>query len=110
MGTAEKINSNFKGKDILSLDQFSVKDVSQILKIAKEMKSITLGAKPSKFWTEISSPSFFMNLPAGHSVHSPLQSKNLGGQTLEILDPHHFSSVAKGETLEDTIRGLRILL
>lgn len=30
--------------------------------------------------------------------------KLLGGQTIEILDPQHFSSVSKGETLEDTIR------
>ena len=46
--TAEKINADFKGKDILSLDQFSVKDINQVLKIAKEMKDITLDAKPSK--------------------------------------------------------------
>jgi aspartate carbamoyltransferase len=30
--------------------------------------------------------------------------KQLGGSTIEILDPQHFSSVSKGETLEDTIR------
>ena len=104
MGTAEKINSNFKGKDILSLDQFSVKDVSQILKIAKEMKSITLGAKPSKILDGNIVALIFYE-PSSRTFGSfSAAIKKLGGQTLEILDPHHFSSVAKGETLEDTIR------
>lgn len=30
--------------------------------------------------------------------------KQLGGQTVEIIDPTNFSSISKGETFEDTIR------
>ena len=30
--------------------------------------------------------------------------KQLGGQTVEITDPQHFSSVVKGETFQDTIK------
>lgn len=30
--------------------------------------------------------------------------KRLGGQTIDILNPQEFSSVSKGETLEDTVR------
>lgn len=104
MGTTEKINSNFKGKDILSLDQFSVKDINQVLKIAKEMKDITLGAKPSKILDGNIVALIFYE-PSSRTFGSfSVSVKKLGGQTLEILDPHHFSSVSKGETLEDTIR------
>ncbi len=102
--TAEKINSNFKSKDILSLDQFSVKDINQVLKIAKEMKDLTHSGKISKI-LEGNIIALIFYEPSSRTFCSfSVSVKKLGGQTLEILDPQHFSSVSKGETLEDTIR------
>lgn len=102
--TLGKINAYFKGKDILSLDQFSVQDINQVLKIAKEMKEITHGAKPSDILEGAIIALIFYE-PSSRTFGSFSASvKKLGGQTIEILDPQHFSSVSKGETLEDTIR------
>lgn len=102
--TLEKINADFKGKDIISLDQFSIKDINQILKIAKEMKNITPGSKQSRILDGNIIALIFYE-PSSRTFGSFSASvKKLGGQTIEILDPQHFSSVSKGETLEDTIR------
>lgn len=101
---SEKINSNFKGKHILSLDQFSVKDINQVLKITKEMKDITHESKTSDILKGNIIALIFYE-PSSRTFGSFSTSvKKLGGQTIEILDPQHFSSVSKGETLEDTIR------
>lgn len=100
---AEKINLNFKNKDILSLDQFSEKDINLVLKIAKKMKTIACGTNPSKILEGAIIALIFYE-PSSRTLGSfSVSVKKLGGQTLEILDPQHFSSVFKGETLEDTI-------
>lgn len=97
----EKINANFKGKDILSLDQFSAKDISIVLKTAKQMKNIT---NPSKILEGAIIALIFYE-PSSRTFGSfAVSVKKLGGQTLEILNPQNFSSVSKGETLEDTIQ------
>jgi len=101
---AEKINLSFKGKDILSLDQFSIKDINLVLKITEKMKDITRDTKPSKILEGTIIALIFYE-PSSRTFGSfSVSVKKLGGQTLEILDPQHFSSVSKGETLEDTIR------
>lgn len=102
----EKINSNFKGKDILSLDQFSVKDINQVLKIANEMKGITSGTKPAKILDGTIVALIFYEPSTRTFCSFAAAVKKLGGQTLEILNPQNFSSASKGETLEDTIRVL----
>lgn len=102
--TAEKINADFKAKDILSLDQFSAKDINLVLKITKEMKDLAHAAKPSKI-LEGTIVALIFYEPSSRTLGSfSAAVKKLGGQTLEIPDPQHFSSVFKGETLEDTIR------
>lgn len=100
----QKINGNFKGKDIISLDQFSSKDIDIILKLTKKMKSIAFNAKPSKILAGNIVTLIFYE-PSSRTFGSFTASvKQLGGQTIEIQDPQHFSSVSKGETLEDTMR------
>ena len=98
------INGNFKGKDILSLDQFSPNDIKTVLKLAKKMKAIAVKAKPSKILAGNIVTLIFYE-PSSRTFGSFGASvKHLGGQTIEIVDPQHFSSVSKGETLEDTMR------
>jgi aspartate carbamoyltransferase len=102
--TPEKINNNFKGKDILSLDQFSAQDINLVLKITKDMKEIARNARPSKI-LEGNIVALIFYEPSSRTFGSFSASvKQLGGQTVEILNPQHFSSVSKGETFEDTIR------
>lgn len=100
----QKINQDFKGKDIISLDQFTTKDIDLVLKITADMKDIAFNAKPSTLLQGNIVTLIFYE-PSSRTFGSFAAAvKQLGGQTIEIQDPQHFSSVAKGETLEDTMR------
>ncbi len=101
-----KINGKYKGKDILSLDQFTSKDILALYKKTQQMKRIALGAKPAKNLAGKIVAIIFYE-PSSRTFNSFAAAvKQLGGQTLEVHDPKTFSSVSKGETLEDTIRVL----
>jgi len=100
----QKINGKFKGKDIVSLDQFSPKDISILFKLTKKMKKIAYNAKPSDILAGKIVTLLFYE-PSSRTFGSFGASvKQLGGQTIDIQNPQVFSSVSKGETLEDTIR------
>src|SRR5690348_10682060 len=104
MTKISKIAGNFKGKDIVSLDQFSVKDLEILFPLTLKMKSIAQNAKSSNLLAGNIVTLLFYE-PSSRTFGSFAAAvKQLGGQTVEIVDPEHFSSVSKGETLEDTIR------
>src|SRR2546421_3000108 len=99
-----KINGNFKGKDIVSLDQFSTEDLRILFTLTRKMKQIAINNEPSYILTgNIISLLFFE--PSSRTFGSFAAAvKRLGGQTIEIHNPETVSSVAKGESFEDTIR------
>jgi aspartate carbamoyltransferase len=100
----QKINGKFKGKDIISLDQFSPKDIKILFKLTKKMKEIAYNARPSNILAGKIVTLIFYE-PSSRTFGSFGASvKQLGGQTVEIQNPQVFSSVSKGETLGDTIR------
>ncbi|MBI2032165.1 MAG: aspartate carbamoyltransferase, partial [Candidatus Levybacteria bacterium] len=100
---SSKINGRFKGKDILSLDQFSPLDISKLFKITKKMKEIGFNAKPSNLLKGNIVTLIFYE-PSSRTFGSfGAAVKQLGGQTIEVHDVSA-TSVAKGESLEDTIR------
>lgn len=99
-----KINGNFKGKDILSLDQFDIPSLQKLFKLTKQMAVIAKNAQPSKLLSGNIVTLLFYE-PSSRTFGSFAAAiKQLGGQTVEILDPQHFSSLSKGETFDDTIR------
>lgn len=99
-----KINGNFKGKDILSLDQFSSEDLKILFKHTQTMRDIAKNARPSSL-LEGNIVSLLFYEPSSRTFSSFSASvKQLGGQTVETQNPQQFSSVSKGETFEDTIR------
>ncbi|MEK9175855.1 MAG: aspartate carbamoyltransferase [Patescibacteria group bacterium] len=103
MGSNKTIN-NFKGKDILSLDQFSITDISHLFQVTKKMREIGRRAKPSNLLKGNIVTLIFYE-PSSRTFGSfGAAVKQLGGATIDVQDPQHFSSVSKGETLEDTIR------
>ncbi len=103
-GHLEKINNIFKGKDIISLDQFSQKDLQVLFKVTKKMSAIAKNARPSNILKGNIVTLLFYE-PSSRTFGSFAGAvKQLSGQTIEILNPQNFSSVAKGETLEDTVR------
>ena len=100
----DSINGSFKNKDIISLDQFSPRDISILFKHTGKMAKIAKNARPSNLLSGNIVTLIFYE-PSSRTFGSFSASvKQLGGATVEIQDPVHFSSVAKGETLEDTIR------
>lgn len=100
----QSINGNFKGKDIISLDQFTPKDLKILFSKVPEMRTIALKALPSKVIAGKIVVLLFYE-PSSRTFGSfSTAVKQLGGQTVEILNPQQFSSVVKGETFEDTIR------
>lgn len=98
------INGNFKSKDIISLDQFSPKDIKILFSLTKKMRVITSNSKPSKLLAgKIVTLLFFE--PSSRTFASfSVAVKRLGGQTIEIQNPKQTASIAKGESLKDTIR------
>lgn len=100
----QKIKGNFKGKDILSLDQFDIPSLQKLFKLTKQMAIIAKNAQPSKLLSGNIVTLLFYE-PSSRTFGSFAGAiKQLGGQTVEIIDPTHFSSVSKGETFDDTIR------
>lgn len=98
------INGNFKGKDILSLDQFSPNDLKILFPLTRKMKDIAANARPSRI-LEGNIVVLLFYEPSSRTFGSfSAAVKQLGGQTVEIQNPQQFSSVAKGESLKDTIR------
>ncbi len=102
--TPGKIDGTFKGKDILSLDQFSTSDLEILFPLTTKMKHIGANAKPSDLLKGNIVTLLFYE-PSSRTFGSFAAAvKQLGGQTVEIQNPQTFSSVSKGETLEDTIK------
>ncbi len=100
----QDIKKNFKGKDILSLDQFSKDDLHILFDHAKTMRNLAINSNPS---TILSGPivTLVFYEPSSRTFSSfSAATKRLGGQTIEYQNPLQVSSAVKGETLEDTVR------
>lgn len=101
---AKKIGATFHGKDILSLDQFDQKSLQTLFSVTATMADIARHGRASRILDGKIATLLFYE-PSSRTFGSFAASvKQLGGQTVEIQNPQQFSSVAKGETLEDTIR------
>lgn len=100
----QSIKGKFKGKDIISLDQFTASDIKIIFNLVPKMRTIALKAMPSKIIAGKIIVILFYE-PSSRTFGSfSTAVKQLGGQTVEIQNPQQFSSVSKGETFEDTIK------
>ncbi len=100
----EAIHGRFRGKDIVSFDQFSAEDLRLLFTLTDEMKRIAANNEPSYLLAgQLVSLLFFE--PSSRTFSSFAAAvKRLGGQTIEVQNPETVSSVSKGETFEDTIR------
>lgn len=99
----EKINGNFKGKDILDANQFSKKDLEIIFKTALKMKKFSLQNSGTNILKgHIMSAIFFE--PSSRTFGSFVAGmQRLGGGIIPLQGMGQ-SSVSKGETLEDSIK------
>ena len=103
-GTIDKINGNFKGKDIVSLRQFDQASIKKIFATTTKLSEIAKKSKPSSLLAGNIITLLFYE-PSSRTFGSfSAATKRLGGQTVDIINPQVFSSVSKGETFDDTIR------
>ena len=100
----EAIASDFAGKHILSLQQFDQPTLQKLFDSTKQLKlQLTHKKPPHSLKGKIATLLFYE--PSSRTMGSfDIAVKRLGGQTHVVIDPMHYSSVAKGETFEDTIR------
>lgn len=100
----EKIQGDFKGKDIVSFDQFSVDDLAILFEATQQMKRIVRNNEPSRLLEGMLVSLLFFE-PSSRTFSSFAAAvKRLGGQTIEMQNPEKTSSITKGESFEDTIR------
>ena len=105
VGLAPDRNASFYGRDIVSVRQFSQGDLSYIIGVADEMRSIVrrVGA------TDLLKGHILANLfyePSTRTSSSFIAAmERLGGSVIPIHGVQ-YSSVSKGESLPDTIRTL----
>src|SRR5579883_2082391 len=100
----EMVNGNFKGKDIISFDQFAREDLHLLFDVTHRMKQIALNNEPSQILAGLVIALLFFE-PSSRTFGSFGSAiKRLGGQTIDIQNPEMVASVSKGESFEDTIR------
>ncbi|GCE12634.1 aspartate carbamoyltransferase [Tengunoibacter tsumagoiensis] len=100
------INGNFRGKDIISFDQFAAEDLHILFDLAQHMKQIVVNNKTSHLLEGMLVSLLFFEPSSRTFTSFAAAVKRLGGQTLEMQNPEIVSSVNKGESFEDTIRVL----
>lgn len=100
----EKIHGTFKGKDIVSFDQFTATDLDMLFRLSAQMKQIVVNNEASRLLEGLLIGLLFFE-PSSRTFSSFAAAvKRLGGQTIEIQSPETVMSVSKGESFEDTIR------
>lgn len=102
---AERVEGNWLGKDVISVEQFSRTDLEQLFEVTARMKRL----KEQNGSTDILRGKILSNLFYEASTRTDasfsIAMKRLGGEVHNIVGVQ-FSSVSKGETLPDTVRVL----
>jgi aspartate carbamoyltransferase len=97
----ESINSNFKNKDIISLDQFDQRSILKLFRETAKIKKTNYIKLLNILKGKLAALVFFEPSTRTFSSHAAA-FKRLGGQTIEHQNPNVTSSAVKGETIEDT--------
>ena len=93
----------FKGMDIVSIRDFSREQIEHVLRLAEKMVPIAKGEERSVLLEGHVLGSLFYEPSTRTRLSFDAAMTRLGGRTLGFTEPKG-SSVAKGETLADTIR------
>jgi len=102
---ADKTEHAFYGRDILSVDQFSRQDLAYIFKVAEEMRTLVERFGSADLLQGKVLANLFYEPSTRTSSSFMAAMQRLGGQVIPINNVQ-YSSVAKGESLPDTVRTL----
>lgn len=97
------IRMNFEGKDIISIKDFSKKEINFILNYAKEMLPYAKGEKYKEFMKGKVLSTLFFEPSTRTRLSFESAMNRLGGKVIGFADPG-ITSQKKGESLADTIR------
>lgn len=98
------LQQHFVRQDILSLDQFDIDSLYKLFSVAEQMSYFAKHSQPVDLLKGTVTTLLFYEPSSRTFASFGAAIKRLGGQTVDIQNPQQNSSVAKGETLEDTIR------
>ncbi len=97
------IKSRFKGKSIISIDQFDKRSILMVMNEAKKIKKMSPVKRASVLKHKMVTLLFYE--PSSRTFSSfSAAIKKLGGLTVEYQNPTQTSSAVKGETIADTVR------
>ena len=99
----QTIKGDFKGKDVVSLDQFDTRSIEKVFATAAKIKKTSAKKLLRTLTGKVAGLLFFEPSTRTFSSNSA-GFKRLGGQTVEHQNPNVTSSTVKGETIEDTVR------
>ncbi|HEC82446.1 MAG TPA: aspartate carbamoyltransferase [Thermoplasmatales archaeon] len=94
---------NFKGRDVISIKDFSKEEILYILEIAQKMVPIAEGKEKSDLLSNYIMASLFFEPSTRTRLSFETAMKRLGGMVIGFAQPGT-TSIQKGETLADTIR------
>jgi aspartate carbamoyltransferase len=97
----DSINSNFKNKDVVSLDQFDQRSILKLFRETAKIKKTNSKKLLNVLKGKLAALVFFEPSTRTFSSHAAA-FKRLGGQTIEHQNPNVTSSAVKGESIEDT--------
>lgn len=95
--------SPFYGRDVISADDFTNSEVLQISDLATQIEMIERNGGRSKILEGKTACVIFYEPSTRTSGSFQAAMTRLGGNVITYPDPQNFSSVSKGETLEDTM-------
>ncbi len=100
------IDGNFKGKHIISVEQFHRQDLDMIYAVTKDLRQRIINHDPSlvKLAEGRLMASLFFEASTRTDMSFQAAMRRLGGSVVTASNGVQFSSVYKGENLADTVR------
>ena len=93
----------FKGRDIVSIRDFSKDEIKYILKLAERMRPIVEGKEKNALLSEKIMAALFFEPSTRTRLSFESAMNRLGGRVISFAEPGT-TSIMKGETLADTIK------
>lgn len=98
------VGKKFQLDDVIESQQFDREILTDIFEVAREMEKIEKNSSASKILRGYLMATLFYEPSTRTRLSFESAMKRLGGEVLTTENAREFSSAAKGETLEDTIR------
>ncbi|KAL7217903.1 hypothetical protein ACSBR2_011184 [Camellia fascicularis] len=98
------VGNKFQLDDVVEAQQFDRDILSAIFEVAREMEKIEKNSPKSQILKGFLMATLFYEPSTRTRLSFESAMKRLGGEVLTTENAREFSSAAKGETLEDTIR------